>query len=119
MDIKKFEAEYIYDYDLDVVNIEVKQDYTHDKSIDLGFGIFLDFDKNQLPVNLEIVSASKIMGIDKKCLVNPDGNVTITIKKDIIEVEIVFKLKKETESMQFTGLNQYKFPISESSFAII
>ena len=63
MDIKNFEAEYTYDYDLDVVNIEVKQNYSHDKSIDLGFGIFLDFDKNQLPVNLEIVSASKIMGI--------------------------------------------------------
>jgi len=119
MHIKKFEAEYTYDYDLDVVNIEVKQDYNHEKSIDLGFGIFLDFDENQLPVNLEIVSASKIMGINQECLVNPDGNVTITIKKDIIEVEIIFKLKKETESLQFTGLNQYSFPISESSFAII
>ena len=29
MHIKEFEAEYTYDYDLDVVNIEIKQDYNH------------------------------------------------------------------------------------------
>ena len=40
MHIKQFEAEYTYDCDLDVANIEVKNDYTHEKSIDLAFGVF-------------------------------------------------------------------------------
>ena len=86
--IKEFEAEYTYDYDLDVINIEIKNDYTHGKSIDLAFGVFLDFDENFLPVNLEIVSASKIVGIEKKYLVNPNGHVEIIIGNDIIKVEV-------------------------------
>ena len=73
MPIKEFEAEYTYDYDIDVVNIEIKQDYNHEKSIDLAFGVFLDFDNNFLPVNLEIVSTSKIIGVKKDCLINPNA----------------------------------------------
>ena len=119
MKIKNFEAEYTYDNDLDVVNIEVKKEYNHEKTIDLAFGVFLDFDENFLPVNLEIVSASKIIGIEKQLLTNPDGNVIIIIGKDTIEVEVTFKVKNENESLQLTALNQYGFPNSESSFAII
>lgn len=119
MRIKRYEAEYTYDYDLDVVNIEIKQEYIHEKSIDLAFGVFLDFDENFLPVNLEIVSASKIIGIGKKLLTNTDGNVTIIIGKDTIDVEVTFKIKDENESLQLTALNQYGFPNSQSSFAII
>ena len=65
MHIKEYEEEYTYNYDLDVVNIEIKEEYVHEKSIDLAFGVFLDFDENYLPVNLEIVSASKILNIKK------------------------------------------------------
>ena len=65
MNIKEYEAEYTYDYDIDVLNIEINRQYTHEKSVDLAFGVFLDFDEELLPVNLEIVSASKIIGMKK------------------------------------------------------
>ncbi len=117
MDIKKYEAEYTYDYNLDLINIEIKDEYTHKKSLELSFGVFLDFDDNNLPVNLEMLSASKILNIEKDFLINPNGNVTITISKDIIEVGITFELIND--SLQFTTLNQYGFPNSQSSFAII
>ena len=119
MHIKQFEAEYTYDYDLDVINIEIKNDYTHEKSIDLAFGVFLDFDENFLPVNLEIVSASKIVGIEKKYLINPNGHVEIIIGNDIIKVEVTFKLKDENECVQLTALNNYGFPTSQTNFAIV
>ena len=119
MHIKEFEAEYTYDYDLDVVNIEIKNDYIHGKSIDLAFGVFLDFDENFLPVNLEIVSASKIVGIEKKYLINPNGHVEIIIGNDIIKVEVTFKFNDANECVQLTALNDYGFPTSQTNFAIV
>lgn len=119
MHIKEFEAEYTYDYGLDVVNIEIKQDYNHKKSIDLAFGVFLDFDENFVPVNLEIVSASKIASIKKECHINPNGNVDITIGNEIIKVEVTFELNNENEYIQLTALNNYEFPNSQTNFAIV
>ena len=118
MHIKEYEAEYTYNYDLDVVNIEIKEEYVHKKSIDLAFGVFLDFDENYLPVNLEIVSASKILNIKKDCLINPDGNVTITVGKDVVKVNVNFKFKNETESIRLNALNDFACPISETVLAL-
>ena len=50
MNTKEFEAEYTYDYNLDVVNVEIKDEYVHEKSIELDFGVFLDFDENGIPL---------------------------------------------------------------------
>lgn len=119
METKKFEAEYTYDSHLDVVNIEIKKEYVHKRSIDLAFGVFLDFDDNCLPVNLEIVSASKIIGVEKESLINPDGDVTIVIGEDIVKVDVVFKFKNNDESLQLTALNDFDFPASQTSFALV
>ena len=119
MRTEKYDAEYSYDYDLDVVNIEINKEYTHEKTIDLSFGIFLDFDEGKLPVNLEIISASKIIGIEKEFLLNPDGNVVVIIGEDIIEVEITFKFKNNDETLKLTALNDFEFPVCEISFALV
>ena len=116
---KRYEAEYTYDYDLDVVNIEIKQDYIHKKSIDLDVGVFLDFDDNCMPVNLEIVSASKIVDVEKDLLVNPDGDVVIVIDDNLIEVEVIFRFKNDEESIQITTLNDLGFPNSQTNFALV
>lgn len=79
----------------------------------------MDFNENFLPVNLEIVSASKIVGIEKKFLINPSGHVEIIIGNDIIKVEFTFKLKDENECVQLTALNDYGFPTSQTNFAIV
>ena len=118
MHIKEYEEEYTYNYDLDVVNIEIKEEYVHEKSIDLAFGVFLDFDENYLPVNLEIVSASKILNIKKDCLINPDGNVTITVGKEVVKVNVNFKFKNETESIRLNALNDFACPICETVLAL-
>ncbi|MBQ2653749.1 MAG: hypothetical protein IJF83_09335 [Methanobrevibacter sp.] len=119
MNFKEFEAEYTYDYQLDVINIEVKQEYIHNKSIELEFGVFLDFDEDYIPVNLEIVSASKVMGVEKDCLINPKGNVNIVIRGNTIDVEVIFNFKKNNESLQLITLNDCGFPNSQTSFALV
>lgn len=119
MNIKKYEAEYTYDYDLDVVNIEIKDEYVHEKTIELNFGVYLDFDENFMPVNLEIISASKIIGIEKELLMNPDGNVCILIGPEVIKVEVTFKFKNENESIRLNALNEFGIPNSQTDFALV
>ena len=45
MEIKEYDAEYTYDSNLDVINIEVKQDIPHKETIELEFGVLMDFNQ--------------------------------------------------------------------------
>lgn len=119
MNIKQYNAKYTYDYDLDIVNIEIDEEYTHKKTIDLSFGVFLDFDANYNPVNLEIISASKIIGVEKECLQNPDGNVNVIIGSDVVDVKVTFQFKNERESIKLSALNEFEIPNSQTCFAIV
>lgn len=42
MKIEQLDAEYTYDFGLDIVNIQVKQEYVYRESVDLDVGVFLD-----------------------------------------------------------------------------
>ena len=95
MKIKQLDAEYTYDFNLDIVNIQVKQEYDYTQSIDLDVGFFLDFDENDFPVNLEILSASKRLDIEKELLVSPEGNVKIVICSDMIDLDVNFLINDE------------------------
>ena len=75
VEIKEYEAKYAYDDALDIVNISIEEEFKYNGSIELEFGVFLDFDENDLPVNLEIISASKIMNMDKKHLKTNIDNI--------------------------------------------
>jgi uncharacterized protein YuzE len=118
VEIKQYEAKYSYDYDLDIVNISIEKEYEYNGSIELEFGVFLDFDENDIPVNLEIISASKIMEIEKECLKNPNGTVIITIE-DVIKVEVVFEFEDNHKTLQLKSLNEVSIPKSKINFALI
>jgi hypothetical protein len=119
MHTKEYEAEYTYNNDLDIVNIEIDDEYVHEQTIELEFGVFLDFDENYMPVNLEIISASKVIGIEKELLMNPDGKVTIIIGDEVIKVEAIFKFKNENETIKFKSLNEFGFPNSQTDFTLV
>lgn len=119
MEIKEYDAEYTYDSNLDVINIEVKQDIPHKETIELEFGVFMDFNQNDLPINLEIISASKLINADKKSLCNPNGNVTVIVGSDVIEVNVLFKFEDGDELVNFKVLNDLPFSVSETNLALI
>ena len=119
MEIKEYDAEYTYDGNLDVINIEVKQDVPHKETIELEFGVFLDFNQNDVPINLEIISASKIINVDKKSLCNPNGNVTVIVGADVIEVNVLFKFENGDELVNFKVLNDLPFSVSETNLALV
>jgi hypothetical protein len=121
MKTKQVDAEYSYDYDLDIVNVEFKQDYVYRESIDFDVGVFLDFDINDCPVNLEILSASKRLGIERDCLTNPIGNVNISIFADVIKLDVKFEISGREHVLHYVDRHNENLKINnlETEFAIV
>lgn len=88
--MESFKLDYIYDYEYDLVDLTIKNDFKYLKSIEMCKGIILDFDENYCPVAIEMISASKILGIDKQFLVSPDIDMLIDVSDDSIKIEIKF-----------------------------
>ena len=59
---------YMYDYSSDVFGVKVKNDFIYHETVELEDGVLLDFDKNDVPVSLEIMDASKRFNIPKSSL---------------------------------------------------
>jgi len=121
MEINQIDAEYTYDYDLDIANIKVKKEYTYDESIDLEIGVLLDFDENKFPVNLEILSASNKLDVEKDFLINPRGDVKILIDSDLIKLEICFKNNHDEYVLKYSNKHDENLKINniEAKFAIV
>ena len=121
MEIKQIDAEYTYDYELDIINIKVKQEYNYDESVDLETGVFLDFNENQSPVNLEILSVSKRLNVDKEFLINPDGDVKIVIDSDLITLDVYFKNDSEEHVLKYSNRHEENFKITDckTEFALV
>ena len=114
MKIKQLKAEYTYEYYLDIVNIKAKKDYTYRESIDFDVGVFLDFDVNDFPVNLEILDASKRMNVDKKFLINPNGNVNININSELIELKVIFENDGQKHTLSYLNKHDANLKITDS-----
>ncbi|MDL2246156.1 DUF2283 domain-containing protein [Methanobrevibacter sp. OttesenSCG-928-K11] len=112
--IKNVKISQEYDYEYDIFDIDVEKDYKYDISVKLDEGLILDFDKNNVPVSLEIMDASKITNIDKKHLKNADVEVHILIKDNIIAVIIKFTysihIKSIDVSIEKDVINKYNIP---------
>ncbi|MBQ6511882.1 DUF2283 domain-containing protein [Methanobrevibacter sp.] len=116
--MQAFKLNYIYDYEYDLVDLTIKNDFKYLKSIEICKGIILDFDENYCPVAIEMISASKILGIDKKFLVSPDINMSISVNDDLIKLEINFtfvdnKLEQDVSIKQNIA-NNYGIPSIET-----
>jgi uncharacterized protein YuzE len=65
------------------------------ESMELGNNIILDFDKQYVPVALEILDASKVLGIDRFVLKKDFGlDMQIGINQDSITISATFKVFK-------------------------
>ena len=112
-------ANYTYDSRLDVVNIEIKQDYQYEVSVELQAGVFLHFDTDYFPVGLEIIDASKKIGVSKEFLANPSGNVKIIISKDSINVEVTFRNNDVNGLLKLDTFAEPFLPDIETNFALV
>ena len=93
--------------------------YKYQESIDLEVGVYLDFDENYFPVNLEIIDASKRIGVNKEFLTNPSGNVKIIIEKESIDVEVIFENNDERGFLNLNTFGEDYIPNIKTNFALV
>ena len=86
--MKSFELEYYYDYNYDLMDMSVKENFNVKQSVELDKGIIIDFDENDVPVSLDMINPSKTFGIDKRSLISPSIKICIKVSHDLIKLQI-------------------------------
>lgn len=117
----KSKLDYIYDYEYDLIDINIDESVKYKRSIEITNGIILDLDENEFPASLEIISASKILGIDKQYLVSPDIDMAIIISDELICIEMKFiyfvSTQEQDACFKQNLANNYGIPSMETIFS--
>lgn len=81
---------YMYDYSSDVLGVKVKNDFIYHETVELEDGVLLDFDKNDVPVSLEIMDASKRFNIPKSSLNDLKFfNMTVVVDNNLLQLMLL------------------------------
>ncbi|MBQ6627773.1 MAG: DUF2283 domain-containing protein [Methanobrevibacter sp.] len=117
----KSKLDYAYDCEYDMIDISIEESFRYEKSIEIAKGIILDLDEHGFPAALEIISTSKILGIDKKNLMSPNIDMSIVISDELICIQIKFTyfvLEQEKDICFKQNLaNNYGIPEMETIFS--
>jgi len=120
MQSKFMKATTNYEHDIDILDIDIVDDYDYKTSLELETGIILDFDKNCIPVSLEILAASKIFKVNKDLFNNlKKTDMTIEITEELIkvEVELEFNVQSKISSLKSMVLNTINAPVMQTALA--
>ena len=84
---------YMYDYSSDVLGVKVKNDFIYHETVELEDCVLLDFDKNDVPVSLEIMDASKRFNIPGIPQLNDLKffNMTVVVDNKFITINVVIR----------------------------
>jgi uncharacterized protein YuzE len=117
-----FKGEYKYDMEVDGLFLYVKEDYDYETSVELDNDVMLDFDKNGIPVALEILNASRVLKAPKYSL-NKIRKIRMTVgidEKSInlkLAIKVLVHNKKLTQSVDTFTSNDIGMPNSETELA--
>ncbi|MBP2047050.1 DUF2283 domain-containing protein [Methanobacterium aggregans] len=122
MVVKEFEIEEHYDPVADSLYIRIIDDYEYRESIDMGENVILDFDKNHVPVALEIVDASKKLNLNPFSLKRMvEVTMQIRIKEEAIELHATLSVpvhnKQLEKPVDITAINDTDIPQIQTNFA--
>lgn len=116
-----FKMDKDYDVQNDVLYLHVIDDYEYKESLEIEGNIIVDFDRNYVPVALEILDASKFLNVSKfslKNLIKWDMNIQVT--EDSIKVKASFIVpvrQKEVEKpLLAEAMNDINLPIIQTHF---
>lgn len=106
---------YMYDYSSDVFGVKVKNDFIYHETIELEDGVLLDFDKNDVPVSLEIMDASKRFNIPKSSLNDLKFfNMTVVVDNKFITINVVIGVlihnNENKQILESFTVNKYGIP---------
>lgn len=106
---------YMYDYSSDVFGVKVKNDFIYHETVELEDGVLLDFDKNNVPVSLEIMDASKRFNIPKSSLNDLKFfNMTVVVDNKFITINVVIDVlihnNENKQILESFTVNKYGIP---------
>lgn len=121
---ERVRMDYDYDYQNDSLFLYVNEDYEYKKSLRLDEDLILDFDKDNVPVALEILHASKRFRTDRSKLKNPIalkmdieiGEKSIQIKADF---KIIIRNKDTSLILNAEGENSINVPSIATQFSAV
>ena len=106
---------YMYVYSSDVLGVKVKNDFIYHETVELEDGVLLDFDKNDVPVSLEIMDASKRFNIPKSSLNDLKFfNMTVVVDNKFITINVVIGVlihnNENKQILESFTVNKYGIP---------
>lgn len=106
---------YMYDYSSDVFGVKVKNNFIYHETVELEDGVLLDFDKNDVPVSLEIMDASKRFNIPKSSLNDLKFfNMTVVVDNKFITINVVIGVlihnNENKQILESFTVNKYGIP---------
>lgn len=106
---------YMYDYYSDVLGVKVKNDFIYHETVELEDDVLLDFDKNDVPVSLEIMDASKRFNIPKSSLNDLKFfNMTVVVDNKFITINVVIGVlihnNENKQILESFTVNKYGIP---------
>lgn len=87
---KEFKVNTDYDCSLDIYTITVDEEFEFGKSLEIDDGVILDFNKDNIPISIEILDISKRLAIEKQEVQSSKVSMRIFCTQEILEVSIVF-----------------------------
>lgn len=99
---KEFKVNTDYDQSLDVYTITVDEEFEFGKSLEIEDGVILDFDKNNIPISIEILDISKRLDIKKQEVASSEIAMKIICDGELLEISIVFIYRVHDEEFEKT-----------------
>ena len=99
---KEFKVTTEYEESLDIYTITVDEVFEFGKSLEVEDGVILDFDKNNIPISIEILDISKRLDIEKKEVASSTIDMKIVCTGELLEISIVFVYMVHDEKFEKT-----------------
>ena len=112
-----------YDNENDILFFHLAKDYNYDFSEFLDKLVVMDFDKNKIPIGIEILDASKVFKSKKYLLNNIScGSIDLMVSEEKIglKIDLVIEVHKKPTSLPISivGNNDLNIPNFVSELAI-
>lgn len=112
-----------YDSRSDSLYLYITDEYEYNESVEIDNDVILDFDKNLVPVAIEFLGASKLLGVSKFSIMNLRTlTMQIYTNEKIISIKACFTVpfhQKEIKSpIEVTTTNDINIPHMQSSFEV-
>ena len=107
----------IYDLALDLMNIFTESDFVYSKTVEVEYGLYIDFDENGCPIAIELINFSKRFKVVRQFLLDAKVTGLIEVNIDLIKIKLNIRINKEFRTVESEISND--FGISSGKYDIL